>query len=111
MWDDGRNEVAECRTVNLDEEIYTPVLYAPWNGSLVNTSTLSASLYVGPGQTWRLDHHEEGGSFVDDYGTGMGEELELTFELVQGINLFTVIANGRGVSKVFEDSKGVKIQQ
>ena len=102
MWDDGRNEVAECRTINLDEEIYTPALYAPWNGSLVNISTLSASLYVGPGQIWRLDHHEEGGSFVDDNGTGMGEELELTFELVQGINLFTVIVDGRGVSRIFE---------
>ena len=102
MWDDGRNEVAECRTVNLDVEIYTPVLYAPWNASLVNVSSLDATLYVGPGQTWRLDHHEEGASFVDDYGTGMGGEINLDFELVQGMNRFTVIVNGRGVSESFE---------
>ena len=102
IWDDGGNEVAECRTINLDEGLYTPALYAPWNGSLVNASTLSGTLYVGPNQTWQLSHHEGESSFVDDYGTGVGEELELTFDLVQGMNYFTVIANGRGVSKTFE---------
>jgi len=102
MWDDGRNEVAECRIVILDIEVYTPLLYAPWNASLVNVSSLDATLYVGPGQTWRLDHHEEGASFVDDYGTGMGDEIILNFELVQGMNRFTVIVNGRGISESFE---------
>jgi subtilisin family serine protease len=100
-FDSGRNLVEECRTIILNETMYTPMLDVPWNGTLTNISQQVAALYVGPEQTWRLDEVLDGGSYILQVGTGVGELLELNFSLSQGLNSYSIVVDGQGIHRAF----------
>ncbi len=102
--DDGRNSVVKCLDVSLPIEVYTPDLFAPWEGTWVNVSNVTAELYLGPGQTWDLT-----GQGVDEHGTGLGGIVNITIPLTSGENNFVLQAQGMGVQSmwnltIFRDS-------
>jgi len=101
VFDSGRNQVEQCRNITLNESIYTPTLDVPWNGTLTNISTQTAWLYVGPEQTWRLDEVLDGGSFILQTGTGVGELIQLNISLDQGSNSYSLVVDGLGIHRVF----------
>ena len=102
MSDDGGNLVEECRSFSLNESVYTPTIDAVWNNTLVNYDQAIATLYVGPEQTWRLDKHYDGGSFIISSGTGTGDNLPVVFDLETGWNYYTIFVSGKGVERNFD---------
>ncbi|MCS5537223.1 MAG: S8 family serine peptidase, partial [Candidatus Poseidoniaceae archaeon] len=95
--DDGRNAVIKCLDVTLPTEVYTPTLFAPWDGTWVNTSNVTAELYLGPGQTWDLS-----GLNIDEHGTGLGGIVNITFPLLPGENILVLQAQGMGIQAQWE---------
>lgn len=95
--DDGRNAIIKCLDATLPTEVYSPTLHAPWEGKWVNTSNVTAELYLGPGQTWDL-----AGDNIDEHGTGLGGVVNITLTLSPGENLFVLQAQGMGQQALWE---------
>lgn len=86
--DEGRNSIVSCIEVVLPTSLYTPELTAQWDGKWVNSSEVIAQLYLGPGQTWRLN------TTPPVFGIGLGEWLNITIPLEEGSNHFTLTVSG-----------------
>ena len=56
------NIAESCVDILLPEETYWPTLFAPWNATHVNTSTVFANLSLGPDQTYEWWHGQENGT-------------------------------------------------
>lgn len=80
------NTVLECITVLLPPEIYFPTLTAEWNGSVVNTPTLHADLYLGPDQSWSWSRLVNSTWIPMSSGSTDAGDISVPVQLLEGEN-------------------------
>jgi len=90
------NRFHECRYVNLDPDLYTPVVVADWNATSVNQVTLQLSLTRGPFQSANLTRSTDFGDtsiVILQESEGLRSEVVVAIDLEEGENrLLLVIA-------------------
>ena len=84
---DNDNRFVDCREMTLEDSIYDSVVIANWNGGLVSSDSVQATIQRGPDQEiwWNL----AGSSEMNLITPGM-DVVTIDFELVEGDNQFQV---------------------
>ena len=84
---DNDNRFVDCREMTLEDSIYDSVVIANWNGGLVSSDSVQATIQRGPDQEiwWNL-----AGSSEMNLITPVMDVVTIDFELVEGDNQFQV---------------------
>jgi subtilisin family serine protease len=84
---DNDNRFVDCRDMTLDDSIYDSVVIANWNGGLVSSDSVQATIQRGPDQEiwWNL----AGSSEMNLIAPGM-DVVTIDFELIEGDNQFKI---------------------
>ena len=91
----GPNYNESCVEIHLPEETYWPMLYAPWNNTHVNTTTVWAELSLGPDQLFEWWQEGSNGTFY----TIENGNVSVPIELVSGVN--NLVFHLQALEKVF----------
>ena len=84
---DNDNRFVDCRDMTLDDSIYDSVVIANWNGGLVSSDSVQATIQRDPDQEiwWNL----AGSSEMNLIAPGM-DVVTIDFELIEGDNQFKI---------------------
>ena len=93
------NHALDCRTMLLDESIYNTVLQANWNGGIVSSTEVVATIQLGPGQEikWSRDGLQEMNLLFPE-----SDVERISFELVEGENRFTLLVGSLDETDTYE---------
>lgn len=101
--DMGRNTLTVCQTIILSESAYTPYFAKNWLSNTTNVDSLYGTLWLGPEQSWELfAWRDEKWARVHTGISPMGGNHTIPFELVEGANLFKLVASGFGIESTWQ---------
>ena len=93
------NHALDCRTMSLDESIYDTLVLANWNGGIVSSTEVMATIQLGPGQeiTWSKHASGETNLLMPE-----SDVETISFELEEGENRFTLLVGSLDQTDTYE---------
>ena len=95
----NNNHALDCRTMSLDESIYDTLVLANWNGGIVSSTEVMATIQLGPGQeiTWSKYASGETNLLMPE-----SDVETISFELEEGENRFTLLVGSLDQKDAYE---------